>query len=52
MKEKKIFKQPLAIINCAGTNCITEEINSWNSVKKIVKKVKQTSPNTKVVLSN
>ena len=52
MKKTKIFKQPLAIINYAGTNCITEEINSWNSVKKIVKKVKQTFPNTKVVLSN
>ena len=35
-----------------GTNDITKGINSLNSKKKIVKKVKQTSPNTKVSFSS
>lgn len=33
----------------AGTNCITNGINSFKSVKKIAKKVKEFSPNTKIV---
>ena len=44
--------QPDFIIVHAGTNDITKRINSSNSVKKVVKKVKQTSPNTKVVFSS
>ena len=44
--------QPDCIIVLAGTNDITKRINSSNSVKKVVKKVKQTSPNTKVVFSS
>ena len=44
--------QPDCIIALAGTNDITKRINSSNSVKKVVKKVKQTSPNTKVVFSS
>ena len=35
-----------------GTNDNTKGINSLNSKKKIVKKVKQTSPNTKVSFSS
>ena len=33
----------------AGTNYITNGINSFKSVKKIAKKVKEFSPNTKIV---
>ena len=44
-----VADKPDCIIVHAGTNDITKGINSLNSVKKIVKKVKQTSPNTKVV---
>ena len=40
------------IIIHAGTNDLTNGINSLNSVKKIVKKVKQASANTKVVFSS
>ena len=36
----------------AGTNDITNGINSLNCPKKIIKKVKQISPNTKVVFSS
>ena len=36
----------------AGTNDITNGINSLNCAKKIIKKVKQISPNTKVVFSS
>ena len=36
----------------AGTNDITNGINSLNSVKKIVKNVKKSSPNTKLVFSS
>ena len=44
-----VADKPDCIIVHAGTNDITKGINSLNSVKKVVKKVKQTSPNTKVV---
>ena len=44
-----VADKPDCIIVHAGTNDITKGINSLNSVKKIVKKIKQTSPNTKVV---
>ena len=44
--------KPDCIIVHVGTNDITKGINSLNSVKKIVKKVKQTSPDTKVVFSS
>ena len=44
-----VADKPDCIIVHAGTNDITKGIDSLNSVKKIVKKVKQTSPNTKVV---
>ena len=47
-----VTDKPDCIIVHAGTNDITKGINSLNSVKKIVKKVKQTSPNTKVVFSS
>ena len=33
----------------AGTNYITNGINSFKSVKKIAKKVKEFSPNTKII---
>ena len=36
----------------AGTNGITNGINSLNSVKKMVKNVKKSSPNTKLVFSS
>ena len=53
--EMKLFKmvadKPDCIIVHAGTD-ITKGINSLTSVKKIVKKVKQTSPNSKVVFSS
>ena len=45
-----VTEKPDCINEHAGTNDITKGINSLNSVKKIVKKAKQTSPNTKVVL--
>ena len=44
-----VADKPDCIIVHAGTNDITKGIDSLNSVKKIVKKVKQASPNTKVV---
>ena len=47
--DRLVADKPHCIIVHAGTNDITKGINSLNSVKKIVKKVKQTSPNTKVV---
>ena len=40
------------IIIHAGTNDIMNGINSLNSVKEIVKKVKQTSPNTKTAFTS
>ena len=43
---------PDCIIIHLGTNELTNGINSLNSVKKIVKKVKQASANTKVVFSS
>ena len=36
----------------AGTNDITNGINSLNWAKKVINKVKQISPNTKVVSSS
>ena len=50
--EKLVAEKPDCIIIHAGTNDIINGINSLNSVKKFVKKVKQTSPNTKVVFSS
>ena len=47
-----VSEKPDCIIVHAGTNNITEGINTLNCVKKIVKKVNQTSPNTKVVFSS
>ena len=52
MVDTLVTDKPDCIIVHAGTNDITKGINSLNSVKKIVKKVKQTSPNTKVVFSS
>ena len=40
------------IIVPVGTNDITKGINSLNSKKKIVDKIKQTSPNTKIAFSS
>ena len=45
-----VTDKPACIIVHSGTNDITKGINSLNSEKKITKKVKQKSPNTKVVL--
>lgn len=42
-----VADKPNFIIIYAGTNDITNCINSLNPVKKILKKVKLTSPNTK-----
>ena len=47
-----VASEPDCIIIYAGTNDLTNGINSLNSVKKNVKKVKQTSANTKVVFSS
>ena len=47
-----VASKPDCIIIHAGTNDLTNGINSLNSVKKIVKKVKQASANTKVVFSS
>ena len=47
-----VSEKPDCIIVHADTNNITEGINTLNSVKKIVKKVNQTSPNTKFVFSS
>ena len=46
--ETLVAEKPDCIIIHAGTNDIMNEISSLNSVKKIVRKVKQTSPNTKI----
>ena len=43
--DKLVADKPNCIIVHAGTNDITKGINSLNSAKKIVKKVKQTSSN-------
>ena len=50
--ETLLAEKPDCIIIHAGTNGITNGINSLNSVKKIVKKIKQTSPNTKIAFSS
>ena len=47
-----VASKPDCIIIHAGTNDLTNGINSLNSVKKNVKKVKQASANTKVVFSS
>ena len=47
-----VASKPDCIIIHAGTNDLNNGINSLNSVKKIVKKVKQASANTKVVSSS
>ena len=44
--------KPDCIIIHAGTTDITNGINSLNSVKKIVKDVLKSSPNTKLVFSS
>ena len=50
--ENLVADKPDYIIIHAGTNDITNGINSLNSVKKIVKDVKKSSPNTKLVFSS
>ena len=50
--ENLVADKPDCIIIHAGTNDITNGINSLNSVKKIVKDVKKSSPNTKLVFSS
>ena len=50
--ETVVAEKPDCIIIHAGTNDITNGINSLNSVKKVVRKVKQTSPNTKIAFSS
>ena len=47
-----VADKPDCLIVHAGTNDITNGINSLNCAKKIIKKVKQISPNTKVVFSS
>ena len=47
-----IDDKPDCLIIHAGTNDITKGINTLNCAKKILKKVKQVSPNTKVVFSS
>ena len=47
--EDLVADTPDCIIIHAGTNDITNGMNSLNSVKKIVKDVKKSSPNTKLV---
>ena len=51
-KVNLVADKPDCIIIHAGTNDITNGINSLNSVKKIVKDVKKSSPNTKLVFSS
>ena len=52
MVETLVAEKPDCIIIHAGTNDIMNGINSLNSVKEIVKKVKQTSPNTKTAFTS
>ena len=47
-----VASKPDCIIIHAGTNDLTSGINSLNSVKEIVKEVKQASANTKVAFSS
>ena len=50
--DKLVADKPDCVNVHADTNDITKEINSLNHLKKIVKNVKQTSPNTKVVFTS
>ena len=50
--ENLVANKPECIIIHARTNDIINGINSLNSVKKIVKNVKKSSPNTKLVFSS
>ena len=50
--ENLVADKPDCIINHAGTNDITNCINSLNSAKKLIKNVKKSSPNTKLVFSS
>ena len=50
--ETLVAEKSDCIIILAVTNDIMNGINSLNSVKKNVKKVKQNSPNTKVAFSS
>ena len=52
MVDTLVTDKPDCIIVHAGTNDVTKGIKFLNFVKKIVKNVKQTSPNTKVVSSS
>ena len=44
--------KPDCLLVHAGTNRLTNNVNLLNSVKKIVKKVKNSSPNTELVFSS
>ena len=50
--ENLLADKPDYIIIHAGTNDITNCISSLNSVEKIVKNVRKSSPNTELVFSN
>ena len=50
--ENLLADKPDYIIIHAGTNDITSGISSLNSVEKIVKNVRKSSPNTELVSSN
>ena len=50
--ENLVADKPDWVIIHAGTSDISNGINSLNSVKKIVKDLKKSSPNTKVVFSS
>ena len=50
--EDLVADKPDCVIIHAGTNDITNGINSLNSVNKIVKDVKKSLPNTKLVFSS
>ena len=50
--ENLLADKPDYIIIHAGTNDITSGISSLNSVEKIVKNVRKSSPNTELVFSN
>ena len=44
--------KPDCLLVHVGTNDLTNNVNLLNSVKKMVKKVKNSSPNTKLVFSS
>ena len=44
--------KPDCLLMHVGTNDLTNNVNLLNSVKKMVKKVKNSSPNTKLVFSS